>query len=73
MGTVAALESVFVNMRKICQGLLYFPIQGGVQPGIVGLGQQQIGQRLGLQQRPRAERTGDVAVIAIDPRVRRSA
>jgi len=32
-GTVAALESVFVNMRKICQGLLYFPIQGGIQPG----------------------------------------
>ena len=32
-GTVAALESVFVNMRKICQGLLYFPVQGGVQPG----------------------------------------
>jgi hypothetical protein len=32
-GTVTALESVFVNMRKICQGLLYFPIQGGVQPG----------------------------------------
>jgi hypothetical protein len=20
-------------MRKICQGLLYFPVQGGVQPG----------------------------------------
>jgi hypothetical protein len=32
-GTVTALESVFVNMRKICQGLLYFPVQGGVQPG----------------------------------------
>jgi hypothetical protein len=32
-GTTAALESVFVNMRKICQGLLFFPIQGGVQPG----------------------------------------
>jgi len=32
-GTVAALESVFVNMRQICQGLLYFPIQGGIQPG----------------------------------------
>ena len=32
-GTVAALESVWVNMRKICQGLLYFPVQGGVQPG----------------------------------------
>ena len=32
-GTVAALESVFVNMRKICQGLLYFPVQGGIQPG----------------------------------------
>jgi hypothetical protein len=32
-GTVAALESVYVNMRKICQGLLYFPVQGGVQPG----------------------------------------
>ena len=32
-GTDTALESVFVNMRKICQGLLYFPIQGGIQPG----------------------------------------
>ena len=32
-GTVAALESVFVNMRKICQGLLYFPVDGGIQPG----------------------------------------
>jgi hypothetical protein len=32
-GTVTALESVYVNMRKICQGLLYFPVQGGVQPG----------------------------------------
>jgi predicted small secreted protein len=32
-GTVAALESVFVNMRKICQGLLYFPVEGGIQPG----------------------------------------
>jgi hypothetical protein len=32
-GTVAALESVYVNMRKICQGLLYFPVQGGIQPG----------------------------------------
>jgi hypothetical protein len=32
-GTVAALESVYVNMRKICQSLLYFPVQGGVQPG----------------------------------------
>ena len=32
-GTTTALESVYVNMRKICQGLLYFPVQGGVQPG----------------------------------------
>jgi hypothetical protein len=32
-GTVASLESVYVNMRKICQGLLYFPVQGGIQPG----------------------------------------
>jgi hypothetical protein len=32
-GTTTSLESVFVNMRKICQGLLFFPIQGGVQPG----------------------------------------
>ena len=32
-GTVAALESVYVNMRKICQGLLFFPVQGGIQPG----------------------------------------
>ena len=32
-GTVPALESVYVNMRKICQGLLYFPVQGGIQPG----------------------------------------
>ena len=32
-GTTSALESVFVNMRKICQGLLYFPIQNGIQPG----------------------------------------
>ena len=32
-GTVASLESVFVNMRKICSGLLYFPVQGGIQPG----------------------------------------
>lgn len=32
-GTVAALESVYVNVRKICEGLLFFPIQGGIQPG----------------------------------------
>jgi len=32
-GTNTALESVYVNMRKICQSLLYFPVQGGVQPG----------------------------------------
>jgi len=32
-GTVASLESVFVNMRKICQGLLFFPVEGGIQPG----------------------------------------
>ena len=32
-GTVASLESVWVNVRKICQGLLYFPVQGGIQPG----------------------------------------
>ncbi len=32
-GTVAALESVYVNMREICHGLLFFPIQGGIQPG----------------------------------------
>ena len=32
-GTDTALESVYVNMRKICQSLLYFPVQGGVQPG----------------------------------------
>jgi len=32
-GTVAALESVYVNMRQICQALLYFPVQGGIQPG----------------------------------------
>ncbi len=32
-GTNTALESVYVNMRKICQGLLFFPVQGGIQPG----------------------------------------
>ncbi len=32
-GTRTALESVYVNMRKICQGLLFFPVRGGVQPG----------------------------------------
>jgi hypothetical protein len=32
-GTVSALESVYVTVRKICQGLLFFPIQGGIQPG----------------------------------------
>lgn len=32
-GTRTALESVYVNMRQICQGLLFFPIQGGVQAG----------------------------------------
>ena len=32
-GTTAALESVWVNMRKICQGLLFFPVEGGIQPG----------------------------------------
>ena len=32
-GTNTALESVYVNMRKICQSLLYFPVQGGIQPG----------------------------------------
>ena len=32
-GTGIALESVHVNFRRICQGLLYSPIPGGVQPG----------------------------------------
>jgi hypothetical protein len=32
-GTTSALESVYVNMRKICQGLLFFPIQNGIQAG----------------------------------------
>ena len=32
-GTVTALESVYVTQRKICQGLLFFPVQGGIQPG----------------------------------------
>lgn len=32
-GTTSALESVYVNMRKICQGLLFFPIENGIQPG----------------------------------------
>ncbi|MCK5376583.1 MAG: hypothetical protein KAJ97_05845 [Acidobacteria bacterium] len=32
-GTVSALESVYVTVRKICQGLLFFPVQGGIQPG----------------------------------------
>lgn len=32
-GTITALKSVFVNMRKICQGLLFFPVEGGIQPG----------------------------------------
>ena len=32
-GTDAALESVYVNVRQICQGLLFFPVQGGIQPG----------------------------------------
>lgn len=32
-GSTVALESVYVNMREICQGLLFFPILGGVQPG----------------------------------------
>lgn len=32
-GTTASLESVYVNRRTICQGLLFFPIQGGIQPG----------------------------------------
>jgi len=32
-GTNTALESVYVNMRKICQALLFFPVQGGIQPG----------------------------------------
>jgi hypothetical protein len=32
-GTQAALKSKFVNFRTICQGLLFFPIEGGVQPG----------------------------------------
>jgi len=32
-GTTVALESVYVNMRKICQGLLFFPVEGGIQPG----------------------------------------
>jgi hypothetical protein len=32
-GTIAALESVYVNVRKICQGLLFFPVRGGIQPG----------------------------------------
>jgi hypothetical protein len=32
-GTNTALESVYVNMRKICQSLLFFPVQGGIQPG----------------------------------------
>ena len=32
-GTVTALKSVYVNVRKICQSLLFFPVQGGIQPG----------------------------------------
>ena len=32
-GTTTALESVYVNLRKICQGLLFFPVEGGIQPG----------------------------------------
>jgi hypothetical protein len=32
-GTVTALESVYVTVRKICQALLFFPVQGGIQPG----------------------------------------
>ena len=32
-GTIAALESVYVNVRKICLGLLFFPVRGGIQPG----------------------------------------
>jgi predicted small secreted protein len=32
-GTIAARESGFVNTHKICQGLLHFPVEGGMQPG----------------------------------------
>jgi len=32
-GTAAVLTSVYVNYRKGCSGLLYFPIPGGSQPG----------------------------------------
>jgi hypothetical protein len=32
-GTQAARTAQFVNMRTVCQSLLFFQIQGGVQPG----------------------------------------
>lgn len=32
-GTTSARESTWVNKRKICQALLFFPVEGGIQPG----------------------------------------
>jgi len=32
-GTAAVLTAVNVNFRKLCSGLLYFQIPGGIQPG----------------------------------------
>ncbi len=32
-GTGVTRTSVFVNHRRLCVGLLYFPVPGGVQPG----------------------------------------
>jgi len=37
-GTAAVLKSVYVNHRRQCQGLLYFQIPGGIQPGPYALG-----------------------------------
>lgn len=32
-GTVPVLTSVYVTLRRLCSGLLYFPVPGGIQPG----------------------------------------
>jgi len=32
-GTSIVLEAQHVDLREFCQGLLYFPVPGGVQPG----------------------------------------
>lgn len=45
-GTSIVLEALHVDLRELCQGLLYFPVPGGVQPGayelVIELGEREV-------------------------------